>query len=96
METAVYQATLIRLRPVLMTAAVASLGFLPMALSTSAGAEVQRPLATVPKQYGVHMGNEYGTIRSISLLSGTAASYKAGFLLAVAALLFEKSWDLQW
>ncbi|MHA4896077.1 CusA/CzcA family heavy metal efflux RND transporter [Pedobacter sp. PWIIR3] len=36
-----------RLRPVLMTAAVASLGFLPMALSASAGAEVQRPLATV-------------------------------------------------
>lgn len=37
----------IRLRPILMTAAVASLGFLPMALSTSAGAEVQKPLATV-------------------------------------------------
>ncbi|HEX8426235.1 CusA/CzcA family heavy metal efflux RND transporter [Hymenobacter sp.] len=36
-----------RLRPVLMTATVASLGFLPMALATSAGAEVQRPLATV-------------------------------------------------
>ena len=36
-----------RLRPVILTAAVASLGFLPMALSTSAGAEVQRPLATV-------------------------------------------------
>ncbi len=36
-----------RLRPVLMTAAVASLGFLPMALSNGAGAEVQRPLATV-------------------------------------------------
>jgi cobalt-zinc-cadmium resistance protein CzcA len=47
LETAVYQGTLLRLRPVLMTAAVASLGFLPMALSTSAGAEVQRPLATV-------------------------------------------------
>lgn len=37
----------IRLRPVLMTAAVASLGFLPMAISSGAGAEVQRPLATV-------------------------------------------------
>lgn len=36
-----------RLRPVIMTASVASLGFLPMAISTSAGAEVQRPLATV-------------------------------------------------
>ncbi len=37
----------LRFRPVIMTAAVASLGFLPMALSTSPGAEVQRPLATV-------------------------------------------------
>ena len=36
-----------RLRPVLMTALVASLGFLPMALATTMGAEVQRPLATV-------------------------------------------------
>lgn len=43
----VLQGTFIRLRPVLMTAAVASLGFLPMALATSAGAEVQKPLATV-------------------------------------------------
>jgi cobalt-zinc-cadmium resistance protein CzcA len=41
------EGTVSRLRPVLMTAAVASLGFLPMALSTSSGAEVQRPLATV-------------------------------------------------
>ncbi|MCA9593934.1 MAG: efflux RND transporter permease subunit [Myxococcales bacterium] len=41
------QAATARLRPVLMTAFVASLGFLPMALSTTAGAEVQRPLATV-------------------------------------------------
>ncbi|MBW0165536.1 MAG: CusA/CzcA family heavy metal efflux RND transporter [Sediminibacterium sp. Gen4] len=39
--------TRVRLRPVLMTATVASLGFLPMALSSSSGAEVQRPLATV-------------------------------------------------
>ena len=38
---------MLRLRPVIMTALVASLGFLPMALSTSDGAEVQRPLATV-------------------------------------------------
>jgi cobalt-zinc-cadmium resistance protein CzcA len=41
------QGTKIRLRPVLMTATVASLGFLPMALSNGAGAEVQKPLATV-------------------------------------------------
>ena len=38
---------MLRLRPVIMTALVASLGFLPMAISTSDGAEVQRPLATV-------------------------------------------------
>lgn len=43
----VRRGTYVRLRPVIMTASVASLGFLPMALSTSAGAEVQKPLATV-------------------------------------------------
>ncbi len=43
----ILKGTSVRLRPVLMTASVASLGFLPMALSTSGGAEVQRPLATV-------------------------------------------------
>lgn len=43
----IMEGTKVRLRPVLMTAAVASLGFLPMALSNGAGAEVQRPLATV-------------------------------------------------
>lgn len=43
----VMEGTKVRLRPVLMTAAVASLGFLPMALSHGPGAEVQRPLATV-------------------------------------------------
>jgi cobalt-zinc-cadmium resistance protein CzcA len=47
LEEAVVQGAETRLRPVLMTALVASLGFIPMALSTSAGAEVQRPLATV-------------------------------------------------
>jgi cobalt-zinc-cadmium resistance protein CzcA len=44
---AIQTAARLRLRPVLMTALVASLGFLPMALSTAPGAEVQRPLATV-------------------------------------------------
>lgn len=44
---AVIQGCLVRLRPVLMTASVAALGFVPMALATSMGAEVQRPLATV-------------------------------------------------
>ncbi|HAR73210.1 MAG TPA: CusA/CzcA family heavy metal efflux RND transporter, partial [Flavobacteriaceae bacterium] len=43
----IMEGTNIRLRPVLMTATVASLGFLPMAISTGAGAEVQKPLATV-------------------------------------------------
>jgi heavy metal efflux system protein len=46
-RSAVLEGSLTRLRPVLMTAAVAAFGFVPMALSTSAGAEVQRPLATV-------------------------------------------------
>ena len=46
-RSAVFEGSLTRLRPVLMTAAVAAFGFIPMALSTSAGAEVQRPLATV-------------------------------------------------
>ena len=44
---AVIEGSLTRLRPVLMTALVASLGFVPMAIATGAGAEVQRPLATV-------------------------------------------------
>jgi cobalt-zinc-cadmium resistance protein CzcA len=47
LEDAVKEGTLTRLRPVLMTASVAAFGFVPMALATSAGAEVQRPLATV-------------------------------------------------
>jgi cobalt-zinc-cadmium resistance protein CzcA len=47
LDTAVITGALTRLRPVLMTALVASLGFVPMALATGTGAEVQRPLATV-------------------------------------------------
>jgi cobalt-zinc-cadmium resistance protein CzcA len=47
LDEAVREGALTRLRPVLMTALVASLGFIPMAIATGAGAEVQRPLATV-------------------------------------------------
>ncbi|MBO6633227.1 MAG: efflux RND transporter permease subunit, partial [Parvibaculum sp.] len=47
LDEAIWKGAITRLRPVLMTALVASLGFVPMALATSAGAEVQRPLATV-------------------------------------------------
>ncbi len=46
-RTAVWDGSLLRLRPKLMTALVASLGFVPMAIANGAGAEVQRPLATV-------------------------------------------------
>ena len=47
LETAIIDGALTRFRPVLMTALVASLGFIPMAIATGSGAEVQRPLATV-------------------------------------------------
>ncbi len=47
LDTAIRTGALTRLRPVLMTALVASLGFVPMAIATGTGAEVQRPLATV-------------------------------------------------
>ena len=47
LDDAIQTGTLARLRPVLMTALVAAIGFIPMALATSTGAEVQRPLATV-------------------------------------------------
>ena len=47
LQAAIIQGSISRLRPVLMTALVASLGFVPMALATGTGAEVQRPLATV-------------------------------------------------
>src|SRR5262249_18326391 len=47
LPTAIENGALTRLRPVIMTALVASLGFLPMAFATGTGAEVQKPLATV-------------------------------------------------
>jgi cobalt-zinc-cadmium resistance protein CzcA len=47
LDEAIFEGSLVRLRPVLMTALVASLGFVPMALATGPGSEVQRPLASV-------------------------------------------------
>ena len=47
LDEAIFTGSLARLRPVLMTALVAALGFVPMAVATGTGAEVQRPLATV-------------------------------------------------
>jgi cobalt-zinc-cadmium resistance protein CzcA len=47
LDVAIIEGAMVRLRPVLMTALVASLGFVPMALNVGIGAEVQRPLATV-------------------------------------------------
>lgn len=47
LDEAIFKGSITRLRPVMMTALVASLGFVPMALATGTGAEVQRPLATV-------------------------------------------------
>jgi heavy metal efflux system protein len=84
---AVREAAISRLRPVLMTAAVAALGFVPMALNTGPGAEVQRPLATVviggvisstvltllvlPVLYGTFGGTSDGTRRAPSGSSAT-------------------------
>jgi cobalt-zinc-cadmium resistance protein CzcA len=47
LDAAIEEGSLNRLRPILITALVASLGFIPMAIATGTGAEVQRPLATV-------------------------------------------------
>ena len=63
LEEAVERAAMTRLRPVLMTTLVASLGFIPMALGTGMGAEVQRPLATV-----VIGGVISGTVMSLLVL----------------------------
>ena len=64
-----------RLRPVIMTATVASLGFLPMALSTSAGAEVQKPLATV-----VIGGLVSATLLTLLVLPVFYVIFSTGFL----------------
>lgn len=68
------------LRAVLTTAAVAALGFLPMALAKSAGAEVQRPLATV-----VSVGIAYSTLISLLVLPGILAIAFRGYRRSVSA-----------
>jgi cobalt-zinc-cadmium resistance protein CzcA len=76
---AIEGAALTRLRPVLMTALVASLGFLPMALSTGMGAEVQRPLATVV--IGGVISSTFLTLLvlpALYLVTGVRASAKDG------------------
>ena len=68
LDDAIQTGALIRLRPVLMTALVAALGFIPMALATGTGAEVQRPLATVmvAKHPSPVAANPRGTAGSVS------------------------------
>jgi len=70
----VMEGTKARLRPVLMTASVASLGFMPMALSNGAGAEVQRPLATV-----VIGGLMIATLLTLYLLPILYIEFEKGF-----------------
>ncbi|MGN6566854.1 MAG: CusA/CzcA family heavy metal efflux RND transporter [Flavipsychrobacter sp.] len=83
----VIKGTRVRLRPVLMTAFVASLGFLPMALSNGAGAEVQRPLATV-----VIGGLLIATLLTLFVLPTLYIMFEKGFknskgTMAVIAML---------
>ena len=77
-DTAIRDGALLRLRPILMVALVAALGFLPMALNTSTGAEVQRPLATV-----VIGGIVSSTILTLIVLPGL---YRMAYRKQVAVL----------
>lgn len=73
LRLAVIVGSLMRLRPVLMTALVASLGFVPMAIATGAGAEVQRPLATV-----VIGGIISSTLLTLMVLPSLYAAFESG------------------
>lgn len=75
-ERAVVYGAVHSVRAVLTTAAVAALGFLPMALSTSAGSEVQRPLATV-----VIVGIVFGTVLTLAVFPGVLATALKGWNL---------------
>jgi len=76
LEAAVVEGAASSIRAVLTTAAVAGLGFLPMALSTSAGSEVQRPLATV-----VIVGIFFSTALTLLVLPGLLALMLRGWAL---------------
>jgi len=76
LEAAVQKGSASSVRAVLTTAAVAGLGFLPMALSTSAGSEVQRPLATV-----VIVGIFFSTALTLLVLPGLLATLLKGWEL---------------
>ncbi len=80
-DRAVAYGTTHSVRAVLTTAAVAALGFLPMALSTSAGSEVQRPLATV-----VIVGIVFGTVLTLAVFPGILATALRGWDLTEPTL----------
>ncbi len=81
LRTAIEEAGLTRLRPVLMTALVASLGFVPMAISTGMGAEVQRPLASVV--IGGVISSTFMTLVVLPTLYAVAAEWLAALQLRV-------------
>ncbi|WP_181307816.1 CusA/CzcA family heavy metal efflux RND transporter [Rufibacter sp. XAAS-G3-1] len=83
LEQIIREGTAARLRPIIMTATVASLGFLPMALSNSAGAEVQKPLATV-----VIGGLISATLLTLVVLPILYYFSEKGFKTGKAALLW--------
>jgi cobalt-zinc-cadmium resistance protein CzcA len=82
---------LLRLRPVLMTAMVASLGFLPMALATGAGAEVQRPLATV-----VVGGLFTSTLLTLVVLPALYLIVESGQIRVIFAPIEHRAANLLW
>jgi cobalt-zinc-cadmium resistance protein CzcA len=84
MREAIEQAAERRLRPVLMTALVAGLGFVPMALNTGVGAEVQRPLATVV--IGGVVSSTLLTLLVLPVLYDLVASRRAAPVAAAADL----------
>ena len=81
LDAAIREGALTRLRPVLMTALVASLGFVPMALNTGTGAEVQRPLATVV--IGGIMSSTFLTLLVLPVLYQLSHRYSSGVTRAI-------------